>query len=75
MKLKKASPRTDTESVNHMEMDVYECGECNRSFATEKDEEVKSCPNCMSELFEFSHEIVAVQKVKRPLTMQREKVT
>ena len=57
-----------------MEMDVYECGECIRAFATEKDSEVKQCPNCGSVLFEFSHEVVLVQKIKRPLTMPCEKV-
>ena len=57
-----------------MEMDVYECGECIRAFAIEKNQDVTCCPSCGSELFEFSHEVVLIQKIKRPLTMPCEKV-
>ena len=52
-----------------MNMDVYNCEECTRAFAVEKDADVQNCPSCGSELFEFSHEAVLVLKVKRPSHM------
>jgi DNA-directed RNA polymerase subunit RPC12/RpoP len=46
-----------------VEMDVYNCEECTRAFAVEKGTEVLTCcPSCESELFEFSHEVIATQK-------------
>lgn len=45
-----------------MEMDVYNCEECTRAFAVEKEFDIKCCPYCESELYEFSHEVIANQK-------------
>jgi rubrerythrin len=39
--------------------DVYNCEECIRAFATEKDEDPEVCPYCESDLWEFSHSIQA----------------
>ena len=38
-----------------MIMDVYNCEECTVAFAIEEGIDVKCCPNCESELFEYSH--------------------
>lgn len=56
-------------------MDVYSCEECDEAFAVEKNRELNVCPICESELWEFSHEAVLVLKIKRPLTLQCEKVS
>lgn len=58
-----------------MNMDVYNCEECGEAFAVESNRELNVCPICESELFEFSHEVVALPKIKRPLTLQCEKVS
>lgn len=56
-----------------MNMDVYNCDECGKAFAVEKDSELNVCPVCESELFEFSHEVLAVQKgVKIASTPKKE---
>lgn len=43
-------------------MDVYRCNECTKAFAVEINEDVERCPYCESDSYEFSHEVIAVQK-------------
>ena len=55
-----------------MKMDIYNCEECTHAFAVEHDVEPTGCPVCDGELFEFSHEVFAVQKgIKIPSTPKK----
>lgn len=40
-----------------MIMDVYNCEDCGRAFAVEKDDKPQCCPVCEAEIWEFSHTI------------------
>lgn len=57
-----------------MKMDVYNCEQCPHAFAVEDNVEPSGCPVCDSELFEFSHQVIAVENIKRPSTLPCEKV-
>jgi DNA-directed RNA polymerase subunit RPC12/RpoP len=40
-----------------MIMDVYNCEDCGRAFAVEKDDEPTCCPVCEAEIWEYSHTV------------------
>lgn len=40
-----------------MKLDIYSCEECGNAFGNEYEESPKVCPNCESELWEFSHTV------------------